>query len=193
MKLFKLTLISCLLLLCAITYAKPPKYVKGSAKDLEVLKSGGTMDIKFDYKELMISKIPEKDWVAKQKQKGVDDPEKATQEFNKYWYSEIVPYQETEYIKWYNDNCKNLCKIAKGEKSKYTLTIKPTSLLPYNNFGQIAVLTSDATISETESGKVLAIINVPNINCAIPALKERVGLAYGGAAKALAVFILEDK
>jgi hypothetical protein len=194
MKLFKLTITCCMLMLLgSFTYLKPPKFMKGSAKDLEILKGESSMDVKFDYQDLLISKIPEKEWVAKQKQKGVEDPQKAGEEFNKYWHSEVVPYQEEQFIKWYNANCKDLPKVSKGTKSKYTLTVKAVTLLPYNNFGTIAVLTSDAIISETESGKVLAIINVPNINSGVPALKERVGLAYGGGAKALALFILEGK
>ena len=192
MKLFKLTVLSCmLLLLSSYTYAKPPKFIKGSAKDIEIIKKETSMDVKFDYKELSINKLSEKEWVAKQKQKGVEDPQKATEEFNKFWYSDIIPHQEEEYINWYNKNCKDLFKLSKGTKSKYTLTVKPVTLFPYNNFGQIAVLTSHATISETESGKVLAIIEIPNINCAIPALKERVAIAYGAAAKALALFLLD--
>ena len=171
---------------------KPPTFIKGSAKDLEALKSEASMDIKFDYSDLLISKLHEKQWVAKQKQKGVEDPKQAEEEFNKFWYTEIVPNQEEEYVKWFNKNCKDLFKLTKGAASKYTLTVKPVTLFPYNNLGQIAVLTSDAMITETASGKVVAIIEVPNINSGVPALKERVGLAYGAAGKALASFILES-
>jgi hypothetical protein len=193
MKILNLTTVCCLLLLSSVAYAKPPKYLQGSAKDLEVLKGETSIDIKFDYKDLLISKIPEKEWVAKQKQKGIEDPKQAEEEFNKYWYTEVLPYQEAQFVKWYDANCKELPKISKETKSKYTMTVKPVTLLPYNNFGTIAVLTSDITIAETETGKVLAIINVPNINSSVPALKERVGIAYGAAAKALALFIIEGK
>jgi hypothetical protein len=193
MKSLKSTIVCCLLLLSSVANAKPPKYLQGSAKDLEVLKGETSINIKFDYKDLLVSKIPEKEWVAKQKQKGIEDPKQAEEEFNKYWYTEVLPYQEAQFVKWYDANCKDLPKISKETKSKYTMTVKPVTLLPYNNFGTIAVLTSDITIAETETGKVLAIINVPNINSSVPALKERVGIAYGAAAKALALFILEGK
>ena len=194
MKLFKLAAISCMLIFVSnFTYAKPPKYLKGSAKDLEVMKGEATVDLKFDYTGLMIAKMKEKAWVAKQKQKGVDDPKQAEEEFNKFWYGEVIPHQEEEYLGWYNKNCKELWKLAKDAKSKYTLTVKPQTLFPYNNLGQIAVLTSTATVTETASGKVLAIIEIPNINAAVPALKERISMTYGGAGRALALFILEGK
>jgi hypothetical protein len=192
MKLFKITLLSCiLLLLSGYTYAKPPKFLKGSAKDIEILQKETLVDLKFDYKDLLISKLPEKEWVAKQKQKGVEDPQKAADEFLEFWYSEIVPHQQEEYLNWYNKNCKDLFKLSKGAKTKYTITVKPVTLFPYNNFGQIAVLTSNAVITETASGKELAIIEVPNINAAVPAIKERVAMTYGGAGKALALFLLD--
>jgi hypothetical protein len=192
MKLLKLAVLTCMVvLLSGYADAKPPKFIKGNAKDIEALKTATSVDVKFDYKELFISKLPEKDWVSKQKQKGIDDPQKAADEFLEYWYSEVVPNQQEEFIKWYNTNCKDLFKLTKGTKSKYTIIVRPITLFPYNNFGQIAVLTADAVITETESGKELATIEIPNINAAVPALKERVSMTYAGAGKALALFLLD--
>lgn len=196
MKLLRITAVfSILFIFFGFSYKslmmKPPELIKGTVKDLQVLKSETSLTVKFDYSEIMISKLKEKDWVAKQKLKGVEDEKKATEEFNSFWYKEVVPYQGEKFIESHNKAAENIFKLVKEGQTKYTLTLKPLTLFPSNNFGQIAVLTSDAIISETATGKIIAILEIPNINSGVPAMKERVAFAYAGAGKACALFFAD--
>lgn len=196
MKLLKITAVfSMLFIFFGFSYKsftmKPPELIKGTTKDLQILKNETSLSVKFDYSDLMISKLKEKDWVGKQKLKGVEDEKQAIAEFNPFWYKEVVPYQEEKFIEWHNKNSQNIFKLVKEGQTKYTLTLKPVTLFPSNNFGQIAVLTSDAIISETATGKVIAILEIPNINSGVPAMKERVAFAYAGAGKADALFFID--
>jgi hypothetical protein len=194
MKLFKtITVLSIVFIFFGFTYKsfmmKPPQLIKGTEKDLQVLKNETVVSVKFDYEGMLISKLKEKEWVSKQKKKGVEDEKKAIEEFNEFWYKEVIPYQEDKFVEWFNNNSKTIFKIKTDAKdAKYTAVVNPTTLFPSNNFGQIAVLTSHVMITETASKKVIAILEIPNINSGVPSMKERVGLAYGGAGKAFAVF-----
>ena len=178
-----------LVLTLSFTLMIKPKLKLGSAEDLKVLGKESQLNVKFDYSELMVNKFTEKEWVATQRMKDIEDEKKATEEFNKYWYTEIVPLQEEKFMSWYNANCKEKFKIAKNVQSKYTMTVKPTLISPSGGFATLATLTSDIIISETSGGKVIAIINIANVKAGVPALKERVSLVYGAAAREIALFI----
>lgn len=198
MKLLK-TAIICFIALFTLNFTinsksafiKPPKLIKGTVEDLKVLKNETLLDLKFDYSVMEVAKMTEAEWVAKQKKKDVEDEKKATEEFNAFWYKEVVPYQEEKYVTWYNDNCQTTCKVAKGAKAKYSLTLKPTILNPSGGFSTLAALTSHAVITEIASGKVIAILEIPNVQAGVPAMKERVALTYGATAKAVANFMVE--
>lgn len=199
MKLLKITALCCVALI-AFNFTsnsksfmiKPPKLIKGTVEDIQVLKKETQLNVQFDYSGMEVAKTSEKEWVSKQKMKGVEDPIKATEEFNTFWYKEVIPYQEEKFIEWHNKNCEGNYKIAKGVQNKYTMTLKPTLLIPSGGFSTLAALTSHVIISETANGKVIAILEIPNINSGVPALKERIAIAYGAAGKACAMFFLEN-
>lgn len=167
---------------------KPPKLIKGSEEALQVLKKETMVNVRFDYSAMEVAKLSEQEWVDKQRMKGVEDDAKSKADFNAYWYNEIRPLQEQKFIEWYNNNSLPYFKIEKGSSAKYTLTIHPTILLPYASFGTIAALTAHVIISDNATNNMIAVIEIPNINASIPALKERVAMVYGATGKAAAVF-----
>jgi hypothetical protein len=171
---------------------KPPKLIKGSVEDLQILKKETIVNVIFDYTGMEVAKMSEQEWVDKQKMKGVEDEVKAKADFNAYWYNEIRPLQEQKFIEWYNNNSLPYFKVEKGRSAKYTLTIRPTLLLPFASFGTIAALTSHVIISDNATNTMIAVLEIPNINAAVPALKERVAMVYGATGKAAAVFFANN-